>query len=128
MPEVTQTVRQLSGASVKLGFTPQVLPTLRGLVSMLYVTSEAAEPEVASAFAQAYPAATTPFVRLRGSRLPQLKDPVMTNYCDIGWTVNPELRLVTVVSAIDNLTKGASGQAVQNLNLMFGWPEATGLS
>ena len=67
-----------------------------------------------------------PFVRLVGSVLPEIKHVAHTNFCDIGWRVDPSGRVI-LVSVIDNLLKGASGQAVQNMNVMIGEPETTGL-
>jgi N-acetyl-gamma-glutamyl-phosphate reductase len=72
----------------------------------------------------AYPDA--PFVRLVGAALPEIKHVAHTNFCDIGWRVDPSGRAV-IVSVLDNLLKGASGQAVQNMNVMLGLPETTGL-
>ena len=66
------------------------------------------------------------FVRLTGAALPEIKHVAHTNFCDIGWRVDPSGRAI-VVSVIDNLLKGASGQAVQNLNVMLGVDERTGL-
>ena len=66
------------------------------------------------------------FVRLAGSSLPEIKHVAHTNFCDIGWRVDPSGRAI-LVSAIDNLLKGASGQAVQNMNVMLGLDETTGL-
>ena len=70
--------------------------------------------------------AGAPFVRLVGSSLPEIKHVAHTNFCDIGWRVDPSGRAV-LVSVIDNLLKGASGQAVQNMNVMLGLDERTGL-
>ena len=66
------------------------------------------------------------FVRLVGSSLPEIKHVAHTNFCDIGWRVDPSGRAI-LVSVIDNLLKGASGQAVQNMNVMLGLDERTGL-
>jgi N-acetyl-gamma-glutamyl-phosphate reductase len=69
-----------------------------------------------------------PFVRIRPKdQWPQVREVAGTNYCDLAFRVEPAKRLLIVVAAIDNLLKGAAGQAVQNLNLMCGWPETTGL-
>ena len=70
--------------------------------------------------------ARAPFIRVVGSALPEIKHVAHTNFCDIGWRVDPSGRAV-VVSVIDNLLKGASGQAVQNMNVMLGLDETTGL-
>ena len=126
MPEVTQVIQEIAGSSTAFSFVPQVIPATRGLISMIYASVANAQT-VASAFETAYPASTTPFVRLRGETLPQLTDVTQTNFCDIGWNYHAPTHTVVVASAIDNLVKGAAGQAVQNFNVMHGWPETMGL-
>ena len=71
--------------------------------------------------------ADAPFVRLTGDALPEIKHVVHTNFCDIGWKVDETRRRVVLVSVIDNLVKGAAGQAVQNMNVMLGLKETSGL-
>ena len=127
MPEVLQELKRLAGAEPGMVFVPQVIPATRGLISNLYLRVEADMEVVGATYQAAYPAATTPFVRVRPGVLPQLKDVVETNYCDIGFTYDPGTGTLIVASAIDNLVKGAAGQAVQNFNLMFGFPETTAL-
>ena len=124
MPEVLQELERAAGQRADMVFTPQVIPATRGLISMIYlrVTDAGA---VEAAYRTAYRAA--PFVRIRPGVLPQLRDVVETNFCDIGFVHDPRTGYLTVASAIDNLTKGAAGQAIQNLNVMYGWPETTGL-
>ena len=78
----------------------------------------------ADVYRQAY--SDAPFVRLTGGSLPEIKHVAHTNFCDIGWRVDPTGRAI-VVSVIDNLLKGASGQAVQNMNVMLGLDERMGL-
>jgi len=107
-------------------FTPHLVPLDRGILSTIYVrlapgTREEALGEV---YERAYGGAT--FVRLVGSSLPEIKHVAHTNFCDIGWRVHSSGRAI-LVSVIDNLLKGASGQAVQNFNVMLGLDEATGL-
>jgi N-acetyl-gamma-glutamyl-phosphate reductase len=114
------------GLGREVTFTPHLLPIDRGILSTIYVrvapgTTEAA---LGAAFERAY--ADANFVRLVGSSLPEIKHVVHTNFCDIGWRVDPTGRAI-LVSVIDNLVKGASGQAVQNLNVMLGIDERTGL-
>jgi N-acetyl-gamma-glutamyl-phosphate reductase len=109
-------------------FVPHLVPIDRGILSTLYArlapgTTAAA---VADAFARAY--ASAPFVRLTGDALPEIKHVVHTNFCDIGWTVDAAGGRIVLVSVIDNLVKGAAGQAVQNANVMFGLDERAGLS
>jgi N-acetyl-gamma-glutamyl-phosphate reductase len=107
-------------------FTPHLVPLDRGILATIYVrvppgTTEAALGDV---YQRAYRDA--PFVRVVGSALPEIRHVAHTNFCDIGWRVDLSGRAI-VVSAIDNLLKGASGQAVQNMNVMLGLDERTGL-
>ena len=108
-------------------FVPHLVPLDRGILSSLYArlvpgTTAAA---VKAAFENAY--ASAPFVRLTGDALPEIKHVAHTNFCDIGWKVDEANGRVFVVSVIDNLVKGAAGQAIQNFNVMFGLDEKTGL-
>ena len=80
---------------------------------------------VATAFERAY--ADAPFVRVTGDALPEIKHVAHTNFCDIGWKVDEATGRVFVVSVIDNLVKGAAGQAIQNFNVMFGFDQKAGL-
>jgi N-acetyl-gamma-glutamyl-phosphate reductase len=120
------------GAEIEQGlgrtvtFTPHLLPIDRGILATIYVrvapgTTEEALDEI---YQRAY--AHEMFVRLTGAALPEIKHVAHSNFCDIGWRVSPDGRAI-LVSVIDNLLKGASGQAVQNMNVMLGVPEATGL-
>ena len=128
MPEVLQEIQRIAGTTPKMGFTPQVIPIVRGLMSHLYIKTAAGTDKLATAYVMRYPAAQAPFVRIRPGSLPQLRDVIETNYCDIGFVHDAELGYATIGSALDNLTKGASGQAVQNLNVMYGFPETTALN
>ncbi len=127
MPEVLQEIARVTGHEGRMTFVPQVIPVARGLISMLYVKTRAARDAVQEAYQRDYPADRAPFVRLRSSGFPQLTDVVETNYCDIGYVLDPSSGSLIVASALDNLAKGAAGQAVQNLNVMMGWPETLGL-
>jgi N-acetyl-gamma-glutamyl-phosphate reductase len=120
------------GAEIEQGvggpvtFTPHLAPLDRGILATIYVrvapgTTEEALGEI---YERAYAGAT--FVRLVGPLLPEIKHVAHTNFCDVGWRVDASGRAV-LVSVIDNLLKGASGQAVQNMNVMLGLDEATGL-
>ena len=114
----------IGGTSVT--FVPHLVPLDRGILATIYVRlkSDVTETSLAGVYARAY--ADAPFVRLVGSALPEIKHVAHTNFCDIGWRVDPTGRAV-LVSVIDNLVKGAAGQAVQNLNVMLGVNESTGL-
>jgi len=114
------------GVAREVTFTPHLVPLDRGILSTIYVrvppgTTEAA---LAAVYERVYGGAA--FVRLVGSSLPEIKHVAHSNFCDIGWRVDPSGRAI-LVSVIDNLLKGASGQAVQNMNVMLGLDERTGL-
>jgi len=108
-------------------FVPHLVPLDRGILETIYAPLKpgVGEAQVAEALRAAY--ATAPFVRLTGGALPEIKHVAHTNFCDIGWKVDEERSRVVLVAVIDNLLKGAAGSAVQNLNLMLGIDERTGL-
>jgi len=114
------------GMGREVTFTPHLVPIDRGILSTIYVrvAPGTTEEALADVYERAYRGAT--FVRLAGSSLPEIKHVVHTNFCDIGWRVDPSGRVI-LVSVIDNLLKGASGQAVQNMNVMLGIDERAGL-
>jgi N-acetyl-gamma-glutamyl-phosphate reductase len=114
------------GVGGPVTFTPHLVPIDRGILSTIYVrvAPGTTEEQLADVYGGAY--ANAPFVRLVGSSLPEIKHVAHTNFCDIGWRVDPSGRAI-LVSVIDNLLKGASGQAVQNMNVMLGLDEAMGL-
>jgi N-acetyl-gamma-glutamyl-phosphate reductase len=118
-------IEQELGAPVT--FVPHLLPIDRGILETIYVMLRpgTGEPEVAAALHAAYDA--SPFVRLTGRDLPEIKHVAHTNFCDIGWRVNPATHQLVLVVCIDNLVKGAAGQAVQNFNVAFGLDEGLGL-
>jgi len=108
-------------------FTPHLVPLDRGILSTIYarlkpgVTAAQVDHTLRSAHAQSF------FVRLTGDALPEIKHVAYTNFCDIGWKVDEATGRIILVSVIDNLLKGAAGQAVQNFNLLIGVDERTGL-
>ncbi len=121
----TPEMEQALGRSVT--FVPHLVPLDRGILSSLYARLVPGTTAVAvtAAFERAYAAA--PFVRLTGDALPEIKHVAHTNFCDIGWKVDEAGSRVFVVSVIDNLIKGAAGQAIQNFNVMFGLDQKAGL-
>ena len=127
MPEVLQEIQTLTARTPLMGFVPQMIPVSRGLISMIYLRTSQRLEAIVEAYRAAYPADVAPFVRVRPGVLPQLTDVVGTNYCDIGLRDDPALGYLIIGSALDNLTKGAAGQAIQNFNLMHGFPEPTAL-
>lgn len=121
-------VEQLGVGREQITFTPHLLPIQRGMMSTIYVTLAApADQQVIEQVYESFFAAS-PMVRLQPApELPQIRYSAYTNFCDIGFAVAPEGKRVTIVSCLDNLLKGAAGQAVQNMNLMFGFGESEGL-
>lgn len=114
------------GFGSEVTFTPHLLPIDRGILETIYVRVKpgTTEEQLGDIYASAYQ--DEMFVRVVGTALPEIKHVTHTNFCDIGWKVNASGRAV-IVSVIDNLVKGASGQAVQNMNVMIGAPEEAGL-
>jgi N-acetyl-gamma-glutamyl-phosphate reductase len=108
-------------------FVPHLVPLDRGLLASVHarLTPGTAASQVSDAFARAYEAA--PFVRLSDDALPEIKHVAHTNFCDLGWRIDEAGGRVFVASALDNLVKGAAGQAIQNFNVMYGFDETAGL-
>ena len=108
-------------------FVPHLVPLDRGILETIYVSLRqgTTENQVTDALQRAY--ASAPFVRLTGQELPEIKHVAHTNFCDIGWRVDEVRGRLVMVSVLDNLIKGAAGQAVQNLNILLGLDERTGL-
>ena len=126
-PEIEQELA--GGDGPRVFFSPHLAPMTRGILAACYVPMADApsREEIEAVFVDRY--AGEPFVRvLTGSALPQTKATLGSNYCDLAVRVDRERGLAVVFSAIDNLVKGAAGQAVQNMNVMFGLPETTGLT
>ena len=121
-------VEQIGVSSEQITFTPHLLPIPRGILSTIYVrfTQKRNSEEISECFRAFYQ--NSPMVRLYATpELPQIQHSVRTNYCDLGFHLAPDQQRCILVSCLDNLLKGAAGQAVQNLNVMYGWPEAEGL-
>ena len=113
--------------SAPVTFVPHLVPLDRGILETIYVSLRPGTTEalVAHALTSAY--ADAPFVRLTGAMLPEIKHVAHTNFCDIGWKVDEAGSRAVLVAVLDNLVKGAAGSAVQNLNIMLGIDERTGL-
>ncbi len=126
-PEIEQQLRPFLGVDHAVTFVPHLLPIRRGILSTVYVRPKAGVDMAAfdAAFRARY--ASERFVVLTGRRPPEIRDVVGTNDCAIGWTLDARSGVAVIVSVIDNLGKGAAGQAIQNLNGMLGYPEAEGL-
>jgi N-acetyl-gamma-glutamyl-phosphate reductase len=119
-------IEQELGAPVT--FVPHLLPIDRGILETIYATLQPGVDEAAIAAALHSAYSDSPFVRLTGGDLPEIKHVAHTNFCDIGWKVNVATRQLVLVVCIDNLVKGAAGQAVQNFNVAFGFDERLGLN
>jgi N-acetyl-gamma-glutamyl-phosphate reductase len=108
-------------------FVPHLVPLDRGILETIYVrvTPGTTAAAIAAALEAAY--ANQPFVRLTGNALPEIKHVAHTNFCDIGWSFDADTGRLVLVACLDNLVKGAAGQAVQNFNVAFGFDERTAL-
>ncbi len=121
-------LEQIGIDSSQMIFTPHLLPIPRG-ISLHHLRSLPQDADARKASPAVYREffAGSPMVRLYDKTLPQIQYSVRTNYADIGFHLAADGRRAVIVSCLDNLLKGASGQAVQNLNVMLGWPESEGL-
>ncbi len=121
-------IEQLGLDSSDLVFTPHLLPIPRGILSTIYVRLQRGTKtaEIEACYREFY--AGRRWVRVFATpRLPQIRFALFTNYCDLGFCLSEDTRRLVIVSCVDNLLKGAAGQAIQNMNLMYGWKEEEGL-
>jgi N-acetyl-gamma-glutamyl-phosphate reductase len=125
-PEIEQVLRDATGLEVTVSFVPHLLPITRGIYTTIHapLNTDLPAKEAGELYEEFY--AGAPFVRIRKD-IPQIQSVARTNFCDIGVTVDRRTRHLIVISTIDNLVKGAAGQAIQNMNIMFGLPEGCGL-
>ncbi len=121
-------LEQLGIEAGEIVFTPHLLPIPRGIMSTIYVRFK--EAQTHESIVQMYRAffADSPMVRIYEKSLPQIQYSVRTNFADIGFQISSDGKRAVIVSCLDNLLKGASSQAVQNMNVMLGWGEAEGLA
>ena len=126
--EIQQQLSMIGATAAQLLFTPHLLPVDRGILATCYLRptrpDEISQQRLDEAFQDCYGEA--PFVRYR-SKAPSIKDVRATNFCDIHAHYDQRTGTIMVISVIDNLVKGAAGQAIQNMNLMMGWEETEGL-
>jgi N-acetyl-gamma-glutamyl-phosphate reductase len=125
-PEIYEQIKKLQKKNLEFAFVPHLLPVFRGILETIY--AKPSGPKHTSSVLNLYKEfyKNEPFVRvLDEGKFPELKTVVKTNYCEIGLKI--EDNLIIIVSAIDNLVKGASGQAVQNMNIIYGFEETLGL-
>ncbi len=136
LSEIEEQLSFAANTQVILQFTPHLIPVNRGILTTLYLVPEihfstatemsALNAEVSACYARAYE--NEPFVRLlEGKALPDTKNVIGTNVIEIAWRLDPRTGRLIVMSAEDNLVKGASGQAVQSMNILCGYPETAGL-
>ena len=127
-PEIEQAITDLSGEQTIINFTPHLVPMSRGILATCYATLRegVTAEQVDAAYTELY--GQEHFIRLLGrDAYPETKYVRGSNFCDIAWHLDARTHRVIALSAIDNLVKGAAGQAVQNFNIACGFPEATGL-
>jgi N-acetyl-gamma-glutamyl-phosphate reductase len=124
LPEMTKAVSQLAGATASLTFTPHLIPMTRGILATCYARGSATTDECLQAARKFYEG--RPFVRVI-EKPPHTKWATGSNLVYVSYAADPERKLVIALAAIDNLGKGAAGQAVQNANLMLGLAETAGL-
>jgi len=127
-PEMEEVLTNETGRPVNLTFVPHLVPMSRGILTTLYTTpvKNIGYKEIENCLSTFY--SGRPFVRIcQGNRLPDTRNVRGTNYCDIGFKLDERNNRLILISAIDNLIKGAAGQAVQNMNIMLGFDETAGL-
>lgn len=129
IPEIEQVLKDETGRLLTVSFTTHLVPMSRGIMITSYVNllGKVSTSEVNELYKQFYE--SHPFVRIRPEGIyPSTKEVSGSNYCDIGLHVDPRTNRLTIVSVIDNLVKGAAGQAIQNANIMNDWDVRTGLN
>ncbi len=127
LPEIAQTLEVLTEQTVSLSFVPHLIPISRGIYTTIHATLSdgATEEKIFQVYERYYK--QKPFVRYSREFIPELKGVVNTNFCDIGFRISTATSQVILCAAIDNLVKGAAGQAIQNFNLIFGFNETESL-
>lgn len=125
--EIEQELSLLAGSDIKLSFTPHLVPMKRGIYATIYANLKApkSKEELMKLYHEFYD--NEPFIRLHDKGVPESNFVSGSNFVDIGLCVDERLNRVIVISTIDNLVKGAAGQAVQNMNILCGFPETQGL-
>jgi N-acetyl-gamma-glutamyl-phosphate reductase len=127
-PEIEQEIGAVLGREVAVVFVPHLLPVTRGILTTMFMRPRAGttQEDVRAAFEASF--AKARFVRLlKAGELPELRNVRATNFCEIAFVLDRRTQTLIINTAIDNLGKGAAGQAIQNLNVMFGFDEAAGL-
>ena len=129
IPEIEEQLSRFSKKKIKINFVPHLIPLNRGILETIYLKKKDKRlniKDIISIYKRFYK--KEPFIRIyEEGRFPQIKDVVNTNFCDLGFYTDTGKDLLIIVVAIDNLLKGASGQAVQNFNIMYGFDEREAL-
>ena len=122
LPEIRSVLAAAAGVPVTLSFVPHLVPLTRGIYTTMHadLPAEVSAEDALQLYERYY--AQEPFVRVRRD-IPDIKAVAYTNYCDLTVTVDRATRKLVILTVIDNLVKGAAGQALQNMNIMFGYPE-----
>jgi len=126
-PEIKAILERVAGHELNVVFIPHLIPITRGIYTTICLPVKQSLPQIMILYLYKEFYREANFVRILEDRPPEIKFVVGTNYCDIGITVDETKQFLIITSAIDNLVKGAAGQAVQNMNLMAGFPEEEGL-
>jgi N-acetyl-gamma-glutamyl-phosphate reductase len=126
-PEIEQELQALNQKKFNVLFTPHLVPMNRGILAVSYASLKASttEEQIKAAYEKMYQ--DEYFIRLTGDKMPETRWARGTNFVDIGFKLNTRTNRVVVVGAIDNLIKGAAGQAIQNMNIVFGFEEKIGI-
>lgn len=126
-PEITSVLSSLSGRNINVTFVPHLLPITRGIYTSIYapLSRDVSSEQIAELYRSVYD--REPFVRCSAEAIPEIKHVINTNFIDIGFRIDRENKMLIILSVIDNLIKGAAGQAIQNMNLMLGFNETEGL-
>lgn len=128
VPEIEQEMKKIAGSKVDILFTPHLIPIRRGILTTAYAALK--KKSDVSGILRLYRSfyKNAPFISIYDeNKLPQIRDVINTNNCAIGVALSPDKKRAIIVTAIDNLLKGASGQAIQNMNIICGMPETMGL-
>ena len=128
IPEIEQVLSAFTGKNISVMFTPHLIPIRRGIYTTIVadINDAVTSADIERTFHEYY--GSKYFIRLRGQEAPEIKHVVHSNFIDIGWRVDSTKKKIVLMSALDNLIKGAAGQAVQNMNILFGLPEETALN
>lgn len=133
LPEILQALIQYGSDPFQLDFVPGSAPTARGILatSFVDVPKTFTKETVAALFEETF--ANAPFIKLVKGRMPETVPVIGTNYVELGWVLDSTesgdgTRTLVVMSALDNLIKGGAGQAIQSMNILFGWDETLGLT